>query len=85
MTSSEASLRLQKVPGAFLVRFSQSTDHGGAFTITRINEKGSTVNIRISQDKNGGFSVNRDTTYPTLAALIADLKDTVFLKHPCPV
>jgi hypothetical protein len=77
---------LQKGPGAFLVRFSQSTaDYAGAFTVTRINEKGATVNIRINQDKTGGFSVNRDSTYPDLEVLIQDLKDTLFLKHACKV
>ncbi len=77
---------MQKGPGAFLVRFSQSTaDYAGAFTVTRINEKGATVNIRINQDKTGGFSVNRDSTYPDLEVLIQDLKDTLFLKHACKV
>jgi len=84
ISSSEAARRLQKGPGAFLVRFSQSTaDYAGAFTVTRINEKGATVNIRINQDKTGGFSVNRDSTYPDLEVLIQDLKDTLFLKHAC--
>jgi hypothetical protein len=86
ISSSEAARRLQKGPGAFLVRFSQSTaDYAGAFTVTRINEKGATVNIRINQDKTGGFSVNRDSTYPDLEVLIQDLKDTLFLKHACKV
>jgi len=81
VTSEEASRRLRKEPGTYLVRFSQS-DVGG-YAITRINEKGKTVSIRISQDSNGSFSVNKDATYPTLKALIDSLKETLFLKEAC--
>jgi len=76
---------LLKVPGTFLVRFSQSTaDNAGAFAITRITKQGDPISIRISQDKNG-FWINRDATYPDLGALINDFKKTLYLKHPCQV
>lgn len=71
---------IEKAKGTFLIRF--STTNPGSYAISVLSMDGM-KHYKIWHQPGGTYLVGKDT-YSSLADLIEDKKESLFLKFPCP-